>query len=361
MTAICNDPPHRRQNLRSGSLPSPHCEQTRSPGLISRVGAIRARGVGRDRTAVGFTASGCTGATAPVAGATGWVAWALPVRFGAPGGGAGTGLTGGGSAGDPAGVVGANAGAAAAGAAGVGGAGPAGTAGLRPGAAGAAAAGAASGRSGCGGTVTGGGGAGADNHGPVASGAAAGPAALPGVAVDSATAAVAGTVGVQAVPAGTGAGEPAGPLAAPPPAGTGAGEPGGPFADAATCGVRLRPRRRLRRVSPVCRLLLAYPDAILYASDEAGVARAPRRARPRARREVRVPGPRRLPRLTTRGILRTTRRTCRCPHCESHNACRRSFRRFLLLRRGGPRPAIALLEACWPRRTGQPPASRQPC
>ena len=55
-----NEAPHRRQNFRAGSLPSPHWPQTRSPGLTTRSGRPSS-GVWVGFSCSGLTASGCTG------------------------------------------------------------------------------------------------------------------------------------------------------------------------------------------------------------------------------------------------------------------------------------------------------------
>lgn len=66
-TACSREAPQRRQNFRMGSLPSPHCPQTLSPGLMTLSEGCFGLAAGRALAAAGFTASGWTGATGPVA------------------------------------------------------------------------------------------------------------------------------------------------------------------------------------------------------------------------------------------------------------------------------------------------------
>ena len=58
--ASTRDSPHRRQNRRCGTFPSPHWPQIRSPGsIVRRAGDGRRTGAGRASGAAGGRAAGC--------------------------------------------------------------------------------------------------------------------------------------------------------------------------------------------------------------------------------------------------------------------------------------------------------------
>src|SRR5919198_985199 len=58
--ASCSEVPHRLQNLRVASLPSPHSGQIRSPGLSRRVGGRLCTAGALGCAACGFSAVGCS-------------------------------------------------------------------------------------------------------------------------------------------------------------------------------------------------------------------------------------------------------------------------------------------------------------